>query len=95
MASETSIIPGVFVPQTVFAVDNKPMIMGVLKRGDLILSMTTTIDGVTYKLTDIQVLNQHLKSVKYEGKEIAVGISLSNLSIERAQKMVNQELLFQ
>ena len=93
MASEIPIIPGHFTPQTVFAVNNQPMIMGMLKKGDLVLTMSTTIDGVSYKLTDIQVLNQHPKSIKSEGKEIVVGITLSNMSIENAQKTVNQELL--
>ena len=94
MASEIPVTPGLFTPQTVFAVNNLPVLMGILKKGDLVLSMTTSIGGNLYKLTDIQLLNQHPKSVKSEGKEITVGIILSNISIENAQKIVNQELLF-
>lgn len=94
MASEPPVVPGLFIPQTVFAVNNLPVLMGILKKGDLVLSMTTFIKGNSHKLIDIQVLNQHQKSVKSGGKEIVVGITLSNISIESAQKIVNQELLF-
>jgi hypothetical protein len=94
MASKIPVIPGLFIPQTIFVVNNQPIIMGVLKKGDMALTMTTSIDAKSYKLTDIQVLNQHLKLVKSEDKEIMVGIILSNMTVENAQKTVNRELIF-
>jgi len=94
MDSKLPPVPALFVAQTIFASNNQAILMGVLKKGDLILAMTTSIDGKSYKLTDIQVLNQHPKSVKSEGKEIVIGITLSNMLIENAQKIVNQELIF-
>jgi len=94
MDSKIPVIPGLFIPQTIFAVNNQPIIMGILKKGDLALAMTTTINNKSYKLIDIQVLNQHQKSVKSEGKEIAIGVNLSNMSVTDAQKIINQELIF-
>lgn len=95
MVSSNISNPGLFITQTVFAINNQPILMGVLKKGDLTIAMNTTIKGKTYELIDIQILKQHQKSVKSEGKEIIIGISLKDISIEDAQKIINQELIFE
>ena len=95
MVSEIPITPACFIPQTIFAINNQAILMGVLQKGELILSATTSINGKTYKLIDIQLLNKHVKSVKLENEKTqTIGIILSNMSIEDAQKTINQELIF-
>lgn len=95
MNSKLPSTPALFVPQTIFASNNQAILMGVLNKGDLTLAMTTSVGGKFYKLTDIQLSNQHPKSVKLEnGETKIIGIILANLTTEEAQKIVNQELIF-
>lgn len=95
MPSDTPVLPALFIPQTVFASNNQAVLMGVLKKGDLLLNSTTSVSGKTYSLVDIQLLNAHPKLVKAGDKENKVlGIVLANMSPDDAQKIVNQELIF-
>lgn len=95
MPSEKEFEPGIFIPQSVFAVAGQVILTGVLKKGELRLDTTTSFKGKTYKLIDIQALNQHIKNVTSEDNGAqGVGIVLTNNSVEEAQEMANKELLF-
>lgn len=95
MPSDKEQLTGVFVPQAVFASNGQTVLMGSLNNGELTLKMETPFAGKTYKLVDIQVFTKHVTSIKKEDSGAqGIGISLSNLSTEEAQKMTNQELLF-
>lgn len=94
MPSEKEIEPGVFIPQSIFASNGQAILMGVLKKGELRLNTATSFKGKTYKLVDIQALNQHVKTITSEDNRKGVGIVLANNSIEEAQVMTNKELLF-
>jgi hypothetical protein len=93
--SNTPVEPATFVTQDVFAINSQAILMGILKKGTLELETKTIINGKSYKLVDIQAFNKHVKSVKSEDKEASgLGILLANLTIQEAQMVSGQELLF-
>jgi len=95
MPSDKKEITGLFIPQTVFATGGQAVLMGLLKSGELVLNMETAFRGQAHKLVDLQVFTKHVKSIKAEDKgATGIGLILSNISIEKANEMTGQELLF-
>ena len=95
MPSDKEQLTGLFVTQAVFASNGQTILMGALNKGELALKMETSFAGKTYMLVDIQVYTKHVTSIKEaDSGAQGIGIALSNLSTEEAQKMTNKELLF-
>lgn len=78
MASDKNI----FIPQTIFSVQGTPVLIGIVKSGELRNDMTTLIDNKISKITKIDPGLTNL------------GISLSDLDLTQAQNLINQELEF-
>lgn len=85
-----------FLLQSVFALGGKTVLMGELKTGELKTQMTTMIGDKKCQILDIDAFGKHPSSVKLEDeKPVVIGLNVSNLSSQEAQKYLSSIIKFQ
>jgi hypothetical protein len=95
METKKGIKPVVFIAQTIFNVQGKVVISGILKSGTLECNMAAKVDGgEVIKIEKIEMNGQSPSSITKVEKELPVALTFSELTVPKAQILVGKELTF-